>query len=751
VRPYTGIQPESLPEPTAPDFQPRLRGMLSFLDYWARDASFGFNRIILGQSPDGSGNPIPGFNGDDFLYLPGRLGGQVAHWLDLTAPYLTINSGLLSTATQNTGTIFRIATSDAIEIFSVGADGATLVNVPQTTYVTGNPVALTLQMNDNTGVSGDNDFFKLRTNGTDVLTVGYFGVAQIDMTADDLAIILDQNSGATSDYMRFNDGSNVGNPRGSVTKLGIDSNGDIYGGSLGSSTLNLFSDNLADSTTGSIRMTATPTVEIRSGLAANTYVPYQFGIGTTGAVQLTMNNARISLGSTSGGATAGFPSVIVDNSDASNASIATVLYKAIRKSGQTGDLFECLDSNGSTLLSAFNSAGAYRLVVGAAVGSVLTSDANGVGSWTALSGLSASFADNLFSLFDNVTPTKIAQFQVSGLPVGTSTFNFPALTAAGTDTLAALGLVQTFTQAQTMSQTDVNVPVLSVTTTLTTPDKTLFSAKGANNQGLEVIPYSSTDATIEINGNVHVSQNAGSLIIAPSSAETDFQSSQPFAFNNQVLVTPGSDVPGLKVNEYGSGATGSLFTIADVLTGAGDVLRYAGLGYSSLAFGLHTGGALVLWPGVAAGTSIGSGGSHAIQSLATAGRNFFMPNVSGTAMVIAGSNTRTNSAAVVLTTIVSTAVNASGGAYQVNLVVANGSTAGDRFLSVALGWTDERGARSTTLVGSYALASTAASQAPFNTIYTVRTTAATAITVTPTFTSGTTGTYNWSLGVTKVV
>lgn len=81
---YTGIPASSLPDTKAPDFTPRLKNMLSTIDFFLRDASAGFGRIENGQAPSGSGAPISVTSHhalsdlttfDDhsqYLYLPGR-------------------------------------------------------------------------------------------------------------------------------------------------------------------------------------------------------------------------------------------------------------------------------------------------------------------------------------------------------------------------------------------------------------------------------------------------------------------------------------------------------------------------------------------------------------------------------------------------------------------------------------------------------------------------------------------------------
>jgi len=93
MRVYHGIKPETLPPPDAPDFQARTRSMLTDIDYFLRDASFGFARIIQGQTPDGTGNPIPTSPPlTDYFYLPGRTGNQVGHGGTTAGGYLAFSS-----------------------------------------------------------------------------------------------------------------------------------------------------------------------------------------------------------------------------------------------------------------------------------------------------------------------------------------------------------------------------------------------------------------------------------------------------------------------------------------------------------------------------------------------------------------------------------------------------------------------------------------------------------------------------------
>lgn len=119
-------------------------------------------------------------------------------------------------------------------------------------------------------------------------------------------------------------------------------------------------------------------------------------------------------------------------------------------------------------------AGANRLLV---------SDAAGIGTWTAASAWTLAVTDNLFSILDNLDPTKIAQFQCASITTGTTrTYTFPD--ASGT--FALLEKVQTFTAAQTFAATSgtsvtVNPPSGTVTAFETSYSDTVFpSAPGSD-------------------------------------------------------------------------------------------------------------------------------------------------------------------------------------------------------------------------------------------------------------------------------
>ncbi len=83
------------------------------------------------------------------------------------------------------------------------------------------------------------------------------------------------------------------------------------------------------------------------------------------------------------------------------------------------------------------------------LGTMSTQDASNVAiTGGAVSNTSITVKDNVFTLQDDVDPTKQALFQLSGLTTGTTfTYTLPAISS----TLAALGQTQTFTAGNTFS------------------------------------------------------------------------------------------------------------------------------------------------------------------------------------------------------------------------------------------------------------------------------------------------------------
>jgi hypothetical protein len=683
-------------------------GADSYLEY--------LSRVVEGEYPVSTPDLT------NYLYLPGRTGGQAGTQSDASFPYLTLTQHASATSTAGallkligknasssavtSGTLIRAATSDDVTIFSLLDDASITINVPYTTYTSGNPVALTLQMTDATGVSGDNDFFKITTNGTDVLTVGYFGLFQIDMTANDVAMFIDQSLGSTSDYMRFGDGSSAGNPRGSAVKLGINSAGDLYGGTVGSSTLLLMSNNLAASSTSRISLLSTST-DITFDCPAGSVIPFRFGIGLVSG-SLTGLSAAINL--TSVGGNPG--SMSVSNVAGSNAS---VLYKAIRIATQTGDMFECLDSNGSTLLSAFNSAGAYRLVAGAAAGSVLTSDANGVGSWSTIAALTASFADNLFSIFDNVTPAKIAAFQLDGLTAGTHTYRPPPSTAATTVTLAAIDVAQTWLDVQKFG--DGNIELFA---SLDTSKRLTFDLGSSASSSNLTLAYT-TNATRTLTWNLNAAAGidltlswAGTLtdktVTIPDATFTIAGLQIAQTFSKAQTITPDSDAVALRLTDLaGGGGVANIFQVYDSAS-AGDFFQIrpfsdpGGLPGAHFAVSSAIGVFLTLWSSATVGTGFKA---NVGTLLLTADRTFSFPDTTGTILTRVGSvniSTARKTTIAAGTAFVGSAL-VTAGMWQINayaLCTTAGTDGGTLTVNVTL--TDDNGSKTIPVIAGFLLA-----------------------------------------------
>ena len=125
MRTYQGIPVESLPPSNSAEFTPRLRDMLATLDLWARDASRGFGRIQQGLVPNGSGQTIiqqTPVDLSDYLYLPGRISGQIIHAVD-DSPTVAIQaipaqSADLQQWRSSTGLVMGAVNSDGSAYFS---------------------------------------------------------------------------------------------------------------------------------------------------------------------------------------------------------------------------------------------------------------------------------------------------------------------------------------------------------------------------------------------------------------------------------------------------------------------------------------------------------------------------------------------------------------------------------------------------------------------------------------------------------
>jgi hypothetical protein len=128
----------------------------------------------------------------------------------------------------------------------------------------------------------------------------------------------------------------------------------------------------------------------------------------------------------------------------------------------------------------------------------LTAPALNGGTWVA--------TDSTFTIADNATPTKIANFQCSGLTAGTNVFTFPNTAA---DTLVCLGTTQTLT-AKTLTAPTINAATLTGaisggtfdTSTLTAPTINAATLTGAIAGGtLTPAILTAIDSTFTITDN----------------------------------------------------------------------------------------------------------------------------------------------------------------------------------------------------------------------------------------------------------
>jgi hypothetical protein len=449
------INPMEIVEPTAPDFTRRLRSALARLNGLGEVVDSGFARIIQGEVPNGSGNPIPLPPGlDDYFFLPGRSANQVGHGGSLASGYLALSStkdttkgkiylgesltqaafdestGYLGIGTVSPSALLTIAQTSALTYSRAnsetppggggwkGQPGSDSSNIYE--YMNESVADDSLYIEQQTGGStysfacpdpggttytGITIHYRARKNtatvnnllvtlsraGNTVLSLKNVGalVQGPGFTAGSYALtgaeVTDFNTGVGTLALSFDFGGF--NPdtcavswfeieytivsAGEMTRwtdssgtvlLGVDASGDIFGGPATAST-NILANNAANSTTARISVTSTPDiifdiptgsvdpVTISLGLASGTFTGTSLAISLVGSA--AANPSTFSISNVLGGNT-------------------TIPMKVIRKNGQTGDLFEFLDFNGSTKLSYFDKDGVYN---GPAVLTTLSVDA----------------------------------------------------------------------------------------------------------------------------------------------------------------------------------------------------------------------------------------------------------------------------------------------------------------------------------------------------------------------------------------
>jgi hypothetical protein len=327
--------------------------------------------------------------------------------------------------------------------------------------------------------------------------------------------------------------------------------------------------------------------------------------------------------------------------ESGTAQTQTVSITSITTPTPTWPFLNCISNAGGVTNPVFGilADGSPQITLNRGSGKVLVSDANGKGTWTAFSGVTASFDDSLFSIFNHASPTKLIAFSAASITAG-NTRTLTAQDASGTlaYTSALLdGVNRTDSTAGTVARGDV-------ITGQGASAKWTRLAKGAANQSL-VMDGTATDIAWATRPMLTTAQTwTGAQTFDNSALGT-----------NPTILTPNSG--------------GDVFlTIADVAAPGTNVTNFTSpvlVGVNTLAF--PTSGTVVTT------TATQSLTNKAIQS---------------------GTVTLTAQGADITTTNI-TITPSNTGVYKVEVVLmctTADATAGT--LSVTIGWTDLVGATS---------------------------------------------------------
>jgi hypothetical protein len=554
MRDFRGLAYASLPDVDDPLFQPRVRGMFADLDYFLRDLSMGVSRIQKGEVPDGSGAPLVGDNGalTDYFFLPGRPGDQIGYGGSHSGGLLTLGStsdatkgsirfgavGAFDEANVRLG-IGTLTPSAKLEVHQTGTN----VNFAPTSTVSGTPQwrgsdgGSSLQTYVDESTPDDSDFI---SDGTNLGVTVRLGLPNITPQANTATITISFRIGWT--------GTN--------------------GGTAGVNTLTL---KLRDGAGTTIHTDNSLNGYVTSGVHGN--VAYQTVAFTLSSGEITSiaNWNGMSLQIESGGGGTGYAGSVtcswmqfsivggtaidlVDMYDLSD-----VLRFKVTKDGYVTTPQLLLSGSVSGTLTQLPAATttSYSVTWPSAQGAantVLSNNGSGALSWVLLGSLPADFADNVFTLHDDVTPSKKLAFQLSGLSASTTRTLTPP-DASGTLTLN--DFASTFTSVKTFDADNGGAPVISGVDDSTT---TLFTIHGTN---------SGFDATFTMS-----SLSANRVLAIPDGAGQLVTQTSTVSMSNKTLAA---------TTLINMGASGVLTGAGAKLTRAASTTIYAQLDLSALS------------------------------------------------------------------------------------------------------------------------------------------------------------------------
>jgi len=430
------------------------------MDYFLQDLSRGLNRIEKGQIPDGSGTPIGDvILSDIYLVLLGRPNNQVAHGGKKPSGTLTLSS----TTDPTKGLIY------------LGEAGTSCYDEAQDRIGVGTTAA-TAKVHIKVGGVANQLLHPSAFNGA----ANGFMTDQSSVTAASALV-------AALNKLAVNDATYIRGPRnlngvfsmflGSATNPGVKTNHklslrlavtsapngqdrlttSLYCGPASAATA-IFT-NYGFPSDGTV-VTANVTSPAASGMGT-TLTTYAYTLTTAEAALITdYSQLRVDAIYYTG-FDAGkdwWCSFIEMQVPPAGGVLGDVLQKwenpTINNTlayAQDSALATTLQMSGTPKLRITNG---LELAVGTASAGNLWSatDTDGTGAWLAASALTATFQDNLFTIVDNVTPSKAFQFQASAISASTTrTYTMQDLSG----TIALLEAFNIFTQGQTWPDTSL--------------------------------------------------------------------------------------------------------------------------------------------------------------------------------------------------------------------------------------------------------------------------------------------------------